>query len=50
MKKFKDFLKEQPTNSGGFPQAYSNAAIKGGPVAGFDKKLFHQTGQDLEFS
>ena len=40
MKSFKDLLKEQPPNSGGFPQAYSNAAIKGGPVAGFDPKLF----------
>ena len=46
MKKFKDFLKEQPTNSGGFPQAYSSAAIKGGPVAGFDKKLFQDPVDD----
>ena len=39
MKKFKDFLKEQPTNhvgNGGF----TNAANPDGPVAGFDKKLF----------
>ena len=35
------FLKEvAPTNSGGDPQAYSNAAAADGPVAGFDKKLF----------
>ena len=40
MKKFKDLLKEQPTNSGGFPQAYSQAAADDGPVAGFDKRLF----------
>ena len=33
-------LKESPTNSGGHPQAYSNAAASTGPVAGFDKKLF----------
>ena len=46
MKTFKDLLKEQPTNSGGFPQAYSNAAIKGGPVAGFDPKLFQDPVDD----
>ena len=46
MKSFKDLLKEQPTNSGGFPQAYSNAAIKGGPVAGFDPKLFQDPVDD----
>ena len=41
MKKFKEYLKEAaPTNSGGNPQAYSNAADAEGPVAGFDKKLF----------
>ena len=41
MKKFKEYLKEAaPTNSGGNPQAYSNAADVEGPVAGFDKKLF----------
>ena len=33
-------LRESPTNSGGHPQAYSNAADSAGPVAGFDKKLF----------
>ena len=33
-------LRESPTNSGGNPQAYSNAAASTGPVAGFDKKLF----------
>ena len=33
-------LRESPTNSGGHPQAYSNAADSTGPVAGFDKKLF----------
>ena len=33
-------LRESPTNSGGHPQAYSNAAASTGPVAGFDKKLF----------
>ena len=32
-------LSEQPTNSGGHPQAYSNAAAAGGPVAGFDPVL-----------
>ena len=32
-------LRESPTNSGGHPQAYSNAADSAGPVAGFDKKL-----------
>ena len=35
-----DHLEEQPTNSGGHPQAYSSAAAAGGPVAGFDKFLF----------
>ena len=40
MKKFGDFLKEQPTNHGGNPQAYSNAADAAGPVAGVDLKLF----------
>ena len=40
MKKFGDFLKEQPTNHGGNPQAYSNAAASAGPVAGVDLKLF----------
>ena len=29
-----------PTNSGGNPQAFSQAANDAGPVAGFDKKLF----------
>ena len=33
-------LRESPTNSGGHPQAYSNAADSAGHVAGFDKKLF----------
>ena len=48
MKKFKDFLKEQPTNSGGFPQAYSQAAADDGPVAGFDKRLFPEPIDDLD--
>ena len=47
MKSFKDLLKEQPTNSGGFPQAYSNAAADAGPVAGFDKRLFPEPIDDL---
>ena len=46
MKKFKDLLKEQPTNSGGFPQAYSTAAADAGPVAGFDPKLFQDPVDD----
>ena len=41
MKSLKEYLEEAaPTNSGGNPQAYSNAADPEGPVAGFDKKLF----------
>ena len=48
MKKFKDLLKEQPTNSGGFPQAYSQAAADDGPVAGFDKRLFPEPIDDLD--
>ena len=40
-------LKESPTNSGGHPQAYSNAAASTGPVAGFDKKLFPSDEDDL---
>ena len=40
MKTFKEFLKEQPTNSEVNPQGYSTAAAAAGPVAGFDKKLF----------
>ena len=48
MKKFKEFLKEQPTNSGGFPQAYSQAAADDGPVAGFDKRLFPEPIDDLD--
>ena len=43
---FKKFLEEQPTNSGGNPQAYSNAAAAEGPVAGFDRRLF-PTDDDL---
>ena len=39
MKKFKDFLKEQPTNNVG-NGGFTNAANPDGPVAGFDKKLF----------
>ena len=46
MKNFKKFLEEQPTNSGGNPQAYSNAAAAEGPVAGFDRRLF-PTDDDL---
>ena len=43
MKKFKEYLKEAaPTNSGGNPQAYSNAADVEGPVAGLDLLLFPQ--------
>ena len=33
------FLTEQPTNSGGNPQGFSNAAAASGPVAGFDPVL-----------
>ena len=33
------FLTEQPTNSGGNPQGFSNAATASGPVAGFDPVL-----------
>ena len=44
MKKFEDFLKEQPTNSGGFPQAYSQAAADDGPVAGFDTVMGMERG------
>ena len=32
MKTFKEFLKEQPTNSEGNPQGYSTAAAAAGPV------------------
>ena len=43
MKRFKEYLKEaSPTNSGGNPQAYSNAADVEGPVAGLDLLLFPQ--------
>ena len=42
MKNFKSFISEAPTNSGGNPQAYSNAATGSGPVAGFGKYLFPQ--------
>ena len=40
MKTFKKFIQEQPTMSGGNPQAFSQAADDSGPVAGIDKKLF----------
>ena len=48
MKDFKEFLEEQPNNSGGFPQAYSQAAADEGPVAGFDKRLFPEPIDDLD--
>ena len=48
MKSFKQFLKEQPTMSGGNPQAYSQAADASGPVAGFDKRLFPANIDDLD--
>ena len=40
MKTFKEFIQEQPTMSGGNPQAFSHAATASGPVAGYDKRLF----------
>ena len=39
MKTFKEFIQEQPTMSGGNPQAFSHAATASGPVAGYDKGL-----------
>jgi len=42
MKTLKEFLQEQPTMSGGNPQAYSQDADDSGPVAGHDKRLFPQ--------
>ena len=40
MKTFKEFIQEQPTMSGGNPQAFSHSATASGPVAGYDKRLF----------
>ena len=40
MKSFSSFLKESPTNSVG-ANGYTNAAAAGGPVAGFDKKVWN---------
>ena len=40
MKTFKEFIQEQPTMSGGNPQAFSQDATASGPVAGYDKRLF----------